>query len=975
MPYRGLASLARASAAALSFVCVTGMLRHADATEIPIRADKLTIYDYTPTTGRVRIGFTARDRYSGITKGAGVDPDAISASLRLTWSGQDGGFTVPAGAPAGNGQGGWIRNDPRSARYVNRNAAAGDPTGVARFVVVDGRSLGLVARTSGDATINLIGNPPRHGLQAEVTIENGAETIRHCTAFLPADVEITNVRGGARRLLARNGIPFACATESQPLGPTPVLPALPAAPYLWFDGTDPGALADLADRTSHPDTASLYNSVRAAVNGALASLGSASDDTRASVAKGAGLLHVLGETPPGGSGYSTYAAVVVAAITGIEPRNALDSIDEFLNPPADALDVLRDAGRLQSMAEAYDLIRGAGVDPLDDAAMRDRIANWADAYRNDWNLVGDSFGLFQGHRDNWGIKAGSALITTALALPDHTQAADWLAQGVALVSESLDEVVRSPGWYAESAHYLNYSLNNLVSAAWHLRNAAGVDWFDDLEPFVDMAFALRQPDGREPPFEEGVAVTFPWDVLAGAYPDRAARMQWALESSPRDFGAFENQQNHNATRFFVRPLDLVASAPTDAPTRFIDGDTHAVVLRSDWSSDAVQITGLTAIDSSSSELVSSRHHMENPLDVVLHGAGALLMPTASGGPQVTTSPNRNYYLAPGAKNVPLVDGNAPYVLEPLVVTLHDLLDSQDTAGLPHHFLDTATTRVAPFSDGVDVERTLALVDDSYGVVVDRFVSTAPHTFAVTWRGRGEAGLLHSSEDHAAVEYAWPDGITPSAHLGVDTVASHPLSGNLIAGFYAPSFGVEESLQPLRVSSVATEATFLSVLRPRTDGDSAAVSTPLTVDNGAAMSLAHDSTVDILVAGSEGATRSAGGVSSDGRLGVVRRAAGTVTGVAGIRTRKIEVDGGFGIRATAPITFAATFTATSMVLTIGGELQAPIRLFVSSPPGLANVDDAEATFDGVPLERSAARKSGSNYRFKIDRPGVLIVAAP
>ena len=214
------------------------------------------------------------------------------------------------------------------------------------------------------------------------------------------------------------------------------------------------------------------------------------------------MLEVLGETPPAASGYVSYRDVAVDALLAIGDRDAADSVDDFVTPPPNVLNVLQDSGRLQSMAEAYDFLRGSGVAPIDDGLIRDLIANWADAFVTDWNLTGDPFGLFLGHRDNWGVKAGSALITAALSLPDHESAPLWITTGMGYLNLSLYEVVMSPGWYSESPHYVNYALNNLAPAAWHALNAGGADWFDDLAPLVDVALALRQPDGESAPLRK-----------------------------------------------------------------------------------------------------------------------------------------------------------------------------------------------------------------------------------------------------------------------------------------------------------------------------------------------------------------------------------------------------------------------------------------------------------------------------------------
>lgn len=955
----------------LAALLLAGRMAH--AVDVPLPAKSLTIRNATASGGKSKVTFVARDRSGSLTKGDGTDPGDIRVGLRVIRYNAEGGFTIPAGARPIDGSTGWIKNDARAASFVNRDADLGSPTGVSRFSLINGSSLKLTGRTIGDASLAslTIPYPDARGILTVVTVENGGDVLRYCTVFWSRDITFRSTKSGDRSLKAKNGEPYPCPPEVLQPAPLPALPSVPSAPSLWFDGNNPAAVAAIVARTTDPETSALFGSIRGSVDGSLGSLVGASDDTLARVAKGAGLLQVVGLVPSGGSGFPTYRDVVVAAVTAISDRTATDSIGEFLNPPANVLNVLQDAGRLQSMAEAFDLVRGSGVAPAEETAMADRIANWADELLLDWNLVGDSFGIFAGHRDNWSIKAGSAVVTAALAVPEHPNAAQWLATGVQWIEESLAAKVLAPGWYAESPHYLNYSLNNLASTLWHLYNATGTDWFDDLEPLLDIAFALRQPDGLQPPFEEGVPTTVPWDVLAAAYPARASTMMWALANSPADYGSYENQQFHAVTRFLVRPLGVTPAMPADAPTRFVDGNTHAVILRSDWSADALQVTGLTAIDTSSDESVASRHHMENPLDLVLHGAGATLLPTASGGPTVTTSPDRSYFLLPSSKNIPLVDENAPYVLDPLGVELEETIDSRD-AGIRHRLLDAATTTVTRFAAGVDVARTLAMIDDSYAVVVDRFAGEAAHSFGTNWRGRGSATLRVAGASHVAADYDWPNSASPLAHLAIDTTGSAPLSGALVTGYYAPAFGSEETLAPLSVRVSASEATLLTVLRPRTNAAPASTVTPLTAVGGAAASVISGSTNDVLLAGAEGVVRSAAGVEGDGRLTLVRKVGAEVSGIAATRATRVA-SGPVAIEATAPTTFAATVASGTAVITLGSDAVAGSRLTLTALPGLTTAASHTVTFDGAPVPTADVTDDGTSLTIRIPGPGTLVVS--
>jgi len=271
------------------------------------------------------------------------------------------------------------------------------------------------------------------------------------------------------------------------------------------------------------------------------------------------------------------------------------------------------------------------------------------------------------------------------------------------------------------------------------------------------SLAWRQPDGTAPPFEEGVSNTFPWNALASAYPKLAPEMLWAWDESPKTVENFENQQIHDVTRFLLIDLTTVAAAPTTPVTRTLPNDAHLVVLRSGWGKDALQVTSLTARDYSTSELNTTRHNMRNPLDLVLHGAGILAVPTASGGPQVTSSANRATYLSVLAKNIPLVNSQAPFVVAASNVTFNERLDSEDEGLLQNHYVDMARTTLAQvYAETREVSRLVAMVDRSYVVVLDRFNAQSSRNYQVSWRGRGARTTRTNSSGLQA--YSWA-GIT------------------------------------------------------------------------------------------------------------------------------------------------------------------------------------------------------------------------
>ena len=745
--------------------------------------------------------------------------------------------------------------------------------------------------------------------------------------------------------------------------PIPGLPSTPSAPHLWFDGGDAAAITGLLARIAHPRTSGYFNAFKGYVDARLGSIGAADDDTRSRIVKAAGLLFVLGQTPPAnGAGFTSYRDVAVSAFLGVGERQAVDSVGELLAPPANAINILQDSSRLQSLAEGFDFLRGSGLASGQIEGMRNILAGWAEALENDWNLAG-AFGV-TGHRDNWGVKGGSALATVALALPEHAQAAGWLTTGMRFLNESLDVVASPTGWFGESVWYLNYSLANLLPAAWHARHAAGIDWFAALRPFVTASFVWRQPDGRAPPFEEGIANTFPWNAMAAAYPDLAASMLWAWEHSPKQTENFENQQFHDVTRFLVADLETVAAPPAGPVARFLPDDAHLVALRSGWESDALQVTSIAARDYSTSELNASRHNVRNPLDLVLHGGGALVMPTASGGPQVTSSANRSIYLSVTAKNIPLVAGEAPFVVAASNVGFGDRVDSEDEGERQNHFADLARTVLANvYPDAREVSRAIAMIDRAYVVVLDRFAASANRTFQLSWRGRGARTVRSNSA--ALQSHSWAGAGNTSPRLDLDVVGSGSLGSTANAGKYAPGWNQEEDIDGVLVGTNANAAAFVTVLQVG-DGD-ARVVTPVGSAAVAAARITLGDVADSVLLGLGGEVV-ADGVATDAVAARVRRVAGKVSGIALVQGTRLAVEG-VTIEASAPVTLALTPGEGGIVVELSADRVGPVDLVLGGLPGIEPDAGYQARLEGAPV---ALEHEGTRIALSALGPGTLVI---
>ncbi|MFT7580187.1 MAG: MYXO-CTERM domain-containing protein [Myxococcota bacterium] len=764
--------------------------------------------------------------------------------------------------------------------------------------------------------------------------------------------------------------------------PITTLPAEPAVASLWFDGADAAAVAALVARKTNPATSGYYSSFKATADGALGNIDSASDDRRSKVAKAAALLHLLGDTPA--SGFATYRDLAVAAILGIESRRPLG---DFISPSA-TVNILQDSSRLQSICEAYDMLRGTGISAADNTTARRIIANWAFAIQNDWNLAG-AFGV-PGHRDNWGVKGGSALVTAALTLADLADAASWRDSGMIYLNESLGRVAGTTGWYAESPWYVNYSLANLAPAAYHAANHAGVDWFPALEPLVDAALAVRQPDGQAPPFEEGLSITFPHNVLAAQYPAKAGLMKWAWKHSPQNAINFENQHIHAVTRFIVVDITTTEVAPKTSPTRSLGPDTHMAVLADSWDGDAIQVTTMTAVDTSSDETFASRHHMENPLDLVLHANRLLLVPTAGGGPNVTGSPNRAEYLDPSSKNLPLLERNAPYVTDVADIDFGDRLDSYDVKGRANHFADIVRTTVSDaydvgFGETADVRRAIVLVDEGYVAVLDRYSGGQINTdMQLSWRGRGVRDFVRDDDRHQT--HRWKQAGNVGVQL--DVTATRDLDSEVNTSLYSPAWNVEEEIQAVLVDATnARGARFLSVWQPVSGADADYTLTEESGGGGAAFTVAKAGTtiVDTIVSGRGGSDVDTADTQTDGMGALWRTDDGVLTSLAVIGATTLTITNQKHLDASVPVTLALTVGpdagfpgstgGNGMVVEISPDslpTGQAVDLTLSNLAGFVADADYLATLNGVPLSAGSFSFDGVSFDFTGIGSGTLVV---
>lgn len=711
-------------------------------------------------------------------------------------------------------------------------------------------------------------------------------------------------------------VAFACKPEPPPFPTTPVLPP-PARPGLLFDAAD---LPLLQARIGRAPYTAWWNTVRAlAEQAAAGSPGSASlsEETRARWAKAAGFAWAMTGDPR----YRDAAALALGAV-GTGPNSPIDDLGPNLG--ASSRTVLTASSHLQAACVGYDLVREA-LSPAERALAEARLAAAAEQmYGQDSVNPGNTARV-----NNWRTKAGSALATAGLALPAGTTApggttpADWLGRGLAAIAQVLPVVVRD-GWNREGAWYTTYSLGNLLPFAIHYRRASAQDVFPWIEPLFAHALLLRQPNGRQPAFEDSPEADLPWGIAAPFLSD-PGRYQAAHLSALSDESNFGNNDVKEVERI-VFVDDTLAPAPVLYASAF-DGVNAIARL--------VAPGGVTATVNGAADFENyffgGGHAHADPLGLVVFAQGEALLVDGGYGPTGFSSPNRNYYVLASGHNVLTFDGWAPWLIRP--ATVRAFVDAGPGGSLASFETDyEAIFSPVPAIDA-HVRRSVLLAGSRALYVADEIVRPVASTLAASFHARGTRSVVAEGGTDAEISWSRPRGASPPTRLRVISTASQPVAVARASGFYSELYGLEEPLDYVRLeASGATTLRVLSVLDVGASGDPLlSVSRPACT-GGECLRVEDGAAADTLLLGDDAATLAADGVEATGRFARVRRVAGAVTAAQLEAGTRLRVDGVTWLEAGRAATLSLVPGAASDVLQVSAPLGSPLSVTVAAPAG-------------------------------------------
>ncbi len=733
--------------------------------------------------------------------------------------------------------------------------------------------------------------------------------------------------------------------------------------------------AQLSARTTDPNYSANYASFKGFVDARLSNLNAQSDQQLAKFAKAAALLDYMGKAPTAGGAYSSYADASIAAIGNIDGRNPRTNIFDIPFPPSGAASIVTDSTTLQVMSEAYDLLRGSSSFTTGKASMQAKIDDWADAIGNDYYLTD----LTQGE-SNWATKAGAALVTTGLALRDTSQANTYLSQGTSYINASLAKMVDETGYNREGHWYTNYSLNNLLPAAIHVKAATGVDWVQDIKPMVEYSLKTRLPDGSNVAFEEGLRTYAPSDVLAAQYSGEFSQnLAWAEQNTnTTDISSnFANQQIISTTRFLHTDLNITV-APTGSPTSFHQSDeVKSVTLKTSFLDTAVQANLIAATDYASTQLTNSRHNSQNFADMIIYGNGKQPLVTSTGGNKVTSTDatdRANFMNNPMWKNIPLVDGASAYITDSNQLGMKDTIDSSNVGIHVNQYLDAATVSASNLAGADSVSRTTAIVNSRMVAVKDDFQDSSAHDYSISWHGRGTRTT--TSPSATSSQSTWIDG---TSRLTSFSVANQALAETSVNRIYAEYFGgPAETIESINLAMAnSNNASALTVFAISETTATAPVFTEIITNTSVSVGIKiTEVSQEHLILSSLGGTNfAADKVLTDASFASITLESAEVIAFGVLNSSLITYDGDTLYSGDA-VDISAEYTDRTITGVIGDDTLGSHDYFIGKTKILTSSGLWKATFNGISLDSTQFEETADGFMLRnLDGNGQFLIQVP
>jgi hypothetical protein len=607
---------------------------------------------------------------------------------------------------------------------------------------------------------------------------------------------------------------------------------------------------------------------------------------------------------------------------------------------------------------AYDFIRGAALADLPQATrsqIESRLASLA-----------GSLDYGNGTDSNARAKIGGTVALAGEILRNQT----LLDRGLADLQRNLDYSTTDDGWYADGpSHYLNYTLRHFAAFARAYEQGSGVNLYNALQPFVELANAMRLPSGEVPNLADSLNLP----VATGLFtnnPDaqQAGEALWYLNhiAAPNPY-AWNNQTNvvnndGSLATFFALTNFHVAPVAPGSPTHLAEGQSQVSVLRDDFSPTSDYLLLSAGIDPPPTVLSFPGDPPENYIFPAFHShadTGEILL--ASGGQYLLVAPgyNRNDLsksppgFAPQQAdwhNVVLVDGglgiepdNYAFTSEGLAMRPDDFvstqrLDSGEFGG--HHGVSDFSTLQMNYAQ-TDVSRSIAHPNESYFVVADRMHAADTHAYGFNLVGLGTQSVL--TDTPGLVEVQWEAG---GQRVIQHLVGSQAMSLSTASLWMHDKFNQFVATQRMTATMQAADGLFLSILETGPAGGPG----QLAINNLSTSTLAAAEVLnagagwtDTILSQHHTQLALAGDLLSDGQYAYVRQFGAVVDSAMLAAGTRLDFAGHTLLATTAPLTMSAAFEPDGVLGTISAD-----EFTSGTELHLFGRTIGSATLDGAPL---------------------------
>ncbi len=460
--------------------------------------------------------------------------------------------------------------------------------------------------------------------------------------------------------------------------------------------------------------------------------------------------------------------------------------------------------------EAYDMLYNYLRGDLDsDGTIRAIAAEEAD------RLYGGLFvqlGFFKiplwqtPHKDNWHIRAYSALGMGAIVLSDYVGESStpdqWDERARSVVMETMDYQIDANGGYAEGPFYSQYAADIYMPYLLALKRFSGEDLLNDskIHSMHDWSLNIRLPDGSRPNVDDAHLSYFFGNYLSSVYPDGAVHAwDWgnARELYAADF--------YRVDAIVLYDDSIEPGEPDFNPTIFMP-EAGDAVFRSDWSRDAIYM--LLRGEHGKARTNGLSHEHPDGISFIIFAYGEMLALDA-GYIEFAQHHKVNKALN---HNLILVDGKGPPLIELLGNVIGAGVDATISNFFSTNFLDYAEVKAR--YQNTNFVRSVFFADNKYFVIIDDIDAGAVHTYEWLLHGNGggtSGGEFESREK--GVKWRIND-VELIAYIAAPNNAKMILEEGGTAGVHSFSYRQELTHTVLKARASGEDLKFLSVLYPK-----------------------------------------------------------------------------------------------------------------------------------------------------------------